>query len=49
MWPRTSRARSQTARNWATLLVTPLVRSKRRCVVRAMTSASVVLPVPGGP
>ena len=33
----------------ATLASTPLVRSKRRWVTRAMTSAREVLPQPGGP
>ena len=38
-----------TRRRSATLLSTPLRRSKREAVALAMISASVVFPVPGGP
>ena len=38
-----------TRRISATLLSTPLIRMNLACVISAMTRASVVLPLPGGP
>ena len=42
-------AEAITRRISATLLSTPLIRMNLACVISAMTRASVVLPLPGGP
>lgn len=42
-------AAAMTRRISATLLSTPLIRMNLACVISAITRASVVLPLPGGP
>ena len=42
-------AAAMTRRISPTLLSTPLIRTNFACVISAMTRASVVLPLPGGP
>src|SRR5213083_2290151 len=42
-------AAAMTRRISATLLSTPLIRMNFACVISAMTRASVVFPLPGGP
>jgi hypothetical protein len=43
------RAAARISRSSATLDMTALTRTKRLCVSRAMASAMLVLPQPGGP